>query len=188
MKLFEDFIKIIQLNEIGDDDPYVFSDPDGVRSGKAGWSFGPCQFDIANNSAAVICLARIGFTKDEIQGLIAQTIDVAPLNSKLKNGAPVIQTFSQNQLRYCVDGATDFINKYHVPCVDSVATLMLADTINQYGSLGHGSASYLLALGRPITAKDVLAMKLTWKYAKASQHNYDDTIRRYNNVVKVAPA
>jgi hypothetical protein len=38
MTLIEQFTKIIQLNEIGDDNPYCFTDPDGVKSGKSGWS------------------------------------------------------------------------------------------------------------------------------------------------------
>jgi hypothetical protein len=189
MTLLEQCTEVVKLNEIGDADPYRFDDPDGLRSGKSGWSFGPCQFDIANNSAASLCLKDCEFTDEEIAGLKAQTIpDMAPMNAKLAAHADVIERYSEAQLKYCVDGATEFINKYRVPFVDTAAILAIADTVNQYGSVGGGSASYLLALGRPVSAKDVLAMKLTWKYAKASKHNYDDTIRRYNNLIKVVTA
>lgn len=185
MKIINDaFRHVTRLNEVGDDSPYEFSDPDGVRSGKSGWSFGDCQFDIANNDQAAACLKDCGFTDGEIKGLIAQTVDVKKLNPRLESHAHVIDEYADRQLKYCIDGAAQFVEKYRIP-VDAPALLALADTINQYGSLGEGSGNHLAGLKRPITAQDVLAMKLTWKYSTSSKHGHDDTVRRYNNLMKV---
>jgi len=63
--------------------------------------------------------------------------------------------------------------------------LMTADTVNQFGSLGDGSAAHLLALSKPVTADDILAMKLTWKYAMTVPGGKADTKRRYSNVITV---
>jgi hypothetical protein len=188
MKSLEELFRLLIFeNECDGDESviYNFSDADGVRSGKSGYSFGVSQLDTKNNSQALACLSECGFTDAEIDCIINQTIDVKPFAPQLAAHADIIKKYDEAQLKYCVAGATEFVDKYHVPVVDTAALLAVADTINQYGSCGHGSASYLLALGRPVTAKDVLAMKLTWKYAQASKHNHDDTIRRYSNLMEV---
>jgi hypothetical protein len=178
------FRMLITRNEIGDDNPLEFSDPDGVRSGKSGWSFGGVQWDTKNNHTAIELLIKCGFTPDEIKGIVNQTIDVNPLNGKLKSNAELIEEYDEKQLQYCLNGAGQFAEKYGIAILDQGCLLALADTINQYGSLGSVSAGYLKRLDRPVTAKDVLAMKLTWKYS-ATEHGKADTERRYHNLEKV---
>lgn len=179
------FEQIISLNEGGPDVALKFSDPDGVRSGKSGWSFGDCQFDTRNNPLALDCLRECGFTQDEIDGVVDQTINVQPLAAKLRAHADVVRRYDMAQLQHCIDRAGQWCEKYGVPIGDSAAFLMFADTINQFGSLGGGSAAHIEALGHPATAQDILDMKLTWKYATQVPGGKTDTIRRYGNVMKV---
>lgn len=185
MKTLNDlFREIICENEGGDSVALKFSDPDGVKSGKSGWSFGVSQFYTRNNSRALDCLRECGFTEDEIHGLVDQTANVKLLEHKLFEHADIIARYDNAQLKHCLDAAGNFAADYKIAISDSAALLMLADTVNQYGSLGNGSASYCRGLDRPVTADDVLAMKLTWKYSQ-TEWGRKDTIRRYNNVMKV---
>jgi hypothetical protein len=183
-ELFRD---VIALNEGGDVFALTFSDPDGVRSGKSGWSFGLCQFDTQNNDAALECLAECGFTEEEIAGICHQTINVKPLERKLREHADVIARYDMAQLQHCLDAAGQFLEGYKLAVQDAAALLAIADTINQYGSLGNGAAGYLRRLNHPATAGDILNMKLTWKYAQ-SQRGYHDTVRRYQNIMQVMEA
>lgn len=183
-ELKELFREIIIENELGGDlnEALHFSDPDGVRSGKSGWSFGVAQFDTQNNDQAIACLRDCGFTDAEIKGVVAQTIDVKPLNKRLQDHAGVIIEYDQRQLQHCIDRARAFVDSRKIPLADTSALLSLADTINQYGSLGDGSARHLLDLGRPVTIDDITTMKLAWKYGKAHPK---DVVRRQENIKKV---
>lgn len=181
------FRKIIITNEIGPDmdEALKFSDPDGVRSGKSGWSFGAVQFDTKNNASAIACLKDCGFTDAEIKIIVNQTGDITPFNKRLAEHADIIEEYDERQLKRCLDGAKSFVDRYQIKLADDVALLSLADTINQYGSLGGGTAGRLKVLEHPATAEDILAIKLTWKYAMTGKHQHDDTERRHNNVVSV---
>ena len=181
----EMFRSIIALNEGGESVAYRFSDPDGVRSGKSGWSFGLCQFDTRNNGEAIKCLVDCGFTHDEIHGVVDQTIDVVPLAARLIAHKEIVDRYDMVQLQHCLDSAGNFAANHNIPLADSAAFLMTADTVNQFGSLGDGSAAHLLALSKPVTADDILAMKLTWKYATQVKGGKEDTKRRYSNVITV---
>jgi hypothetical protein len=188
MSIEKQFRDLICLNEGGNSVAHQFSDPDGIRSGKSGWSFGVSQFDTQNNSAALSCLRDCGFTDAEIKGIVNQTIDVKPLAKRLHDHADIIEQYDIQQLQHCLNSARAFVAKYAIPVADDAALLALADTVNQYGSLGSGSGSRLHGLGRAVTAQDVLDMKLTWKYATASKRGHDDTVRRFNNIAKVVKA
>ena len=181
----EMFDDIIGLNEGGKAAAYRFSDPDGVKSGKSGWSFGTVQFDTKNNGEAIKCLVDCGFTQDEIHGIVDQTIDVVPLAARLVAHKDVVDRYDMAQLQHCINSAGNFASDHNVPLADTAAFLALADVWNQFGSWGDGSAAHLLALGKPVTADDILAMKLTWKYATQVKGGHDDTIRRYKNVMEV---
>jgi hypothetical protein len=180
------FADLIFQNECDSNEDFIyrFSDPDGVRSGKSGWSFGRVQWDTQNNGMALDCLAECGFSHDEINGIVKQTIDVKPLAPRLKERADIITRYDEAQLGECIESAVNFCNVYKIPVTDTGALLALADTVNQYGSLGNGSASYLRKVDHPITAADILAMKLTWKYSE-TKRGHDDTIRRYDNLITI---
>lgn len=179
----EMFCDIICLNEGGEAVALQFSDPDGVKSGKSGWSFGVCQFDTRNNQQALACLKECGFTEDEIHGIVDQTINVKPLAAKLKAHADVIERYDMAQLQHCLDAAANFMSNYGIPDADGSGILALADYVNQYGSLGMGAASFFRMLGRPVDAAAVLGFKLNnTKYGK---EHPKDCKRRFDNIMAV---
>lgn len=187
--LNELFREVILANELENNLDFAlrFSDPDGVRSGKSGWSFGVCQFDTQNNDQALACLKECDFSPEEIDGIVKQTIDVKPLAAKLKDHADIVAKYDEAQLSLCIRKAQKFADNYHIPVSDTTALLALADTVNQYGSLGDGSAAYLRKLQHPVTAEDVLNMKLTWKYSQTAKGKAD-TQRRHGNIIKIMTA
>ena len=183
--LNELFRLVILENELGGSLKYAhkFSDPDGARSGKSGWSFGVCQFDTQNNDQALCCLKDCGFSEDEIQGIVKQTIDVKPLCSRLADNAGIIAKYDEAQLSHCLNSAVNFNNEYEIPVTDTAALLAQADYVNQYGSMGKGFAAYLKGLDGPVEAKDILTFKLD--HTTYGKNHPDDCKRRYNNLMKV---
>ena len=181
------FRDIIIANECGGDPSVAveFSDPDGVRSGKSGWSFGLCQFDLQNNSLATACLKACCFTPEEIFGLVRQTIDPKPLEAKLREHRTVIESFDAAQLRGCLENALRICDRFKIQLADDTALLAIADYDNQY----HLSAlnkpgylvNYLTLLGRPATAADILTFKLD--HTTYGQKCPGDCKRRHANVI-----
>ena len=186
------FRKIIIANELDNSLRHVhkFSDPDGVRSGKSGWSFGISQFDLQNNPLAAACLRACKFSEAEIAGLIAQTIDARALEPKLKAAAVTIEQFDRLQLSSCVARAQRILSKRSITPANDAALLSVADYANQYhlsdinkpGYLVH----YLARLDHPFTAADVLQFKLT--ATKYGREHPGDCRRRYANLVKIMEA
>ena len=178
---------VILENELDGNESFIyrFSDPDGVRTGKSGYSFGQCQFDTQNNDQALACLVDCGFTHDEIDGIVHQTINVVPLAARLIAHKEIVAKYDEAQLSHCINSAVNFCETYKLPVTDTAALLMLADTINQVGSVGASTAKYLSGLNRPVEAHDILTYKLTWKYATDSKRGYEDFERRYQNIIKV---
>jgi hypothetical protein len=183
--LNELFFDLILLNELGGKINFAlkFSDPDGVLSGKSGWSFAVCQFDTRNNKMALECLRKCGFTEEEITGVVNQNIDVKPLEHKLKEHSEIITKYSIEQLSYCLNKALNFDLDYGIPIADDAAILAGADYVNQYGNQGQGARAYYKSLNRPITAEDILTFKL--EKTKYGKEHPKDCHRRYDNLVKI---
>lgn len=183
------FEKVILANELSNNVAYAykFSDPDGVRSGKSGWSFGRSQFDTKNNPLALKCLSECGFDDTVIKGIVNQSIDVAPFNAKLRAGQAVIDRYDLVQFRACICKAQAVIKKHGITLVDDTALLAIADYDNQYylsdrdkpGYLVH----YLKRLGRPASARDILTFKL--EHTKYGKEKPGDCERRYNNLIRI---
>jgi hypothetical protein len=165
---------------------FTFSDPDGVRSGKSGWSFGVCQFDTRNNNQALACLAECGFNSDEIHSIVDQTIDVRPLSARLKEHSDIIAKYDEAQLSRCIFSALDFYNRHNIPVTDTGAILASADYVNQYGSQGDGFAAYMKSLSRPVVAADILEFKV--KHTVYGKRCPKDCERRFDNLVKILDA
>jgi hypothetical protein len=191
-QLIATFRKIILANELDNNSAYAhkFSDPDGVRSGKSGWSFGISQFDLLNNPTAAACLRACGFTEPEIHRLKAQTIDARALEPKLKAAAATIELFDQAQLKGCITRAQRILSKRSCTPANDAALLAVADYANQYhlsdinkpGYLVH----YLAKLARPFTAADVLQFKLV--ATRYGREHRGDCQRRYDNLIKIMEA
>jgi hypothetical protein len=185
-QLPELFRKIIILNELGGNMKYVlqFSDADGVRSGKSGWSFGVVQFDLSNNVLAAACLRECEFTENEIHGLITQSIDPKPLEQKLRDHADVVERYDQHQLEGCLDRATELLEGAGITPSDDTAFLAVADMANQYSPRTVDKLiAHLGTLGQPFKAIDVLDFKL--EHTPYGQAHDGDCKRRYMNVLKV---
>lgn len=183
------FQKVILANELGNNIAYAykFSDPDGVRSGKSGWSFGRSQFDTQNNPLALKCLSECGFDETVIKGIVNQSIDVTPFNAKLRAAFTVIDRYDAVQFRACICKAQAVTKKHGITLADDTALLAIADYDNQYylsdrdkpGTL----VNYLKGHGRPVTARDVLDFKLD--HTKYGREHPGDCRRRYDNIIKI---
>ena len=184
--LNELFYDVILLNELGGNKSAAlkFSDPDGA-SGRSGWSFGLCQFDTRHNDTALKCLAECGFTQDEIDGIVAQTVGVKTYSSRLAEHADIIEKYDTQQLSYCLNKALEFNVSHGIIMVDPTALLAVADYMNQYGSEGGGIAAYFndIDVNRPVVGQDVQDFKLT--RTKYGREHAADCNRRYANIVKV---
>lgn len=183
--LNELFREVILANELDNNLSFAmrFSDPDGVRSGKSGWSFGVCQFDTKNNDAALKCLAECGFGPEEIKGIVDQTVDVKRFFGRLAEHADIVMKYDEQQLSYCLDKALNFNTTYGIPVESPGGILAGADYCNQYGSEGNGAVVFYRALGRSITADDVLQFKLT--QTKYGREHPADCQRRHDNIIKI---
>lgn len=181
--LNELFRCLILANELDNtiDLAFRFSDPDGGRSGKSGWSFGVCQFDTRNNDQALKCLAAMGFTRDEIDGIVDQTIDVRPFAARLKAHSDIIAEYDEAQLSRCLFSAMNFCAAHNLPVVDTGAILASADYVNQYGSQGEQFAAFVKGLERPLVAEDILDFKLM--HTVYGERFPRDCKRRYDNLV-----
>ncbi len=182
------FRQIIIANELGGNEGLAlrFSDPDGERSGKSGWSFGVCQFDLSNNPLAAKCLLECGFSLSEVDALRAQTVDVKPFNTRLREHVLTICEYDERQLTGCLQRAAGLMDKYSIG-FDETALLAVADYHNQYHLSDIRKPGYLLfylsRLGRPATAQDVLDFKLnhtTW-----GRQRPDDCRRRHDNIIRI---
>jgi hypothetical protein len=186
--LVEQLDKIIIENELSGNLAFVhkFSDPDGVRSGKSGWSFGRVQWDVQNNPAAARCLAECGFTAAEIAGIKGQSIDVHQFEPRLKAHADIVKKWDDLQLESCLRRAQNILAKHGVTPADDTALLAVADYDNQYHLSDINKPGYLvhyLAGSGLFTAKDVLQFKLD--HTKYGEDHPDDCRRRYNNLIKI---
>lgn len=160
-----------------------FSDPDGVRSGKSGWSFGVSQFDTQNNDAAIECLKECGFSSAEIRGIVNQKVDVRPFAARLAAHAEVIERYDEAQLGRCVNSAMNVVAGNGIRAESPGGILALADYVNQYGSIGPQFVKFMVELGRPVIAADVLNFKLL--HTKYGREHKGDCKRRYANLIEI---
>jgi hypothetical protein len=179
------FRRIIIANELGGNLKlvYKFSDPDGVRSGKSGWSFGACQFDIANNPNALIALRECGFTTDQVRGLREQSLkDMNPMNGRLRANSTVVDRWDERQLQECLFHVSALLASCRIIFDDS-GLFACADYHNQINmSRGGKLHSHLLRHRGTVTAATVRDFKLTLPWGKKRP---DDVERRHNNIVRI---
>ncbi len=180
------FRKIILLNELGGKEhlAYRFSDPDGEHTGKSGWSFGVCQFDIANNNIAILCLKECGFSDVEISLLKKQQIpDMTGMNNRLLANKQIIDKWDTRQIDDCLSRVGSMAKLAPFSFLDEKAFLMAADYHNQfYISKGGQFFTWAKRFIAPISDYDILKYKLnqTWGLKRP-----DDVKRRYANILKV---
>lgn len=188
MDLRDTLRRVLLANELGNNErvAYRFSDPDGVRTGKSGWSFGRCQFDLQNNPRAAACLREIGFTEPEILGLKQQAYGPAAMarfNARLLAAAAEIDRLDQEEFDGIARHVLQVTANAGLHLADEETFTHLCDYHNQYSiEFGGKCVRYLQRLGRPITPEDVRAYKLTTLWGTKRP---DDVERRYNNIVRI---
>lgn len=178
------FRTVILHNELGGDLSlaYRFSDPDGERTGRSGWSFGICQFDTKHNPYSTLCLRECDFTTDEIVGIREQSIPIGPMNEKLDMSAGVVDWWDDKQLRECLEHPLTLCRRSDIVFATEEVLYHLADYHNQfYMSRGGKMHRFLQNVGREILPSDVLKLKQMTLWGKKRP---DDVSRRYANVVK----
>lgn len=180
------FRKLILLNELEGSLAHVlkFSDPDGVRSGKSGWSFGLCQFDLSNNGMASLCLRECDFSQTEINALKDQTcFDMDGANQKLAAHADTIARWDERQLSDCITRAREMAKLAGWTYLDDKAMLYAADYHNQM-YIGKGGPFFVWAkgLGRPVCDYDIYKFRMNQPWGEKRP---DDVKRRYANLLKV---
>lgn len=183
MELLKIFTQAILKNELDGNElaAYRFSDPDGIQTGKSGWSFGICQFDINNNPSAILALREIGFTTDQIIALKAQTIkNMTLMNATLKQNSTVVDRWDAKQLDECLNVPMQICVSSGITFANDEARIHVADYHNQfYMSRGGKLHNFLMSMKAPIVPEMILAfkLKLPWGLKRP-----DDVHRRYNNI------
>lgn len=180
------FARCIIANELGGQLSliYKFSDPDGVRTGKSGWSFGIVQYDINNNVNALLALREMDFTTDELAGLRAQTIEnMAPMDYKLYSHRDTVDKWDRHQIRECLALPLLYCNELGAEFSSEETFIHIADYHNQFGmSRGGKLYRWLKEQKKDITPEMVRDFKLALPWGLKRP---DDVKRRYENIVRI---
>lgn len=186
------FYKIIVANELGNDMSLVlkFSDADGVRTGKSGYSFGVSQFDIAHNQSAIECLQECGFTTYEIDILKKQEatkLQMLAYENLLAANSHIVDKWDKAQIKGCLDHSVHLLVSSGLSLWDTQTLYHIADYHNQfYFSNGGKLHKWLMNQQMPITSKMIVDFKLNetaW-----GKKRPDDVKRRYVNIVEICNA
>lgn len=163
---------------------YSFSDADGVRTGKSGWSFGITQLDINNNPYATLCLREAEFTTDEIDLLKKQSsVSMMLMDAKLKRHKDAVDKYDRIQLDECLQHSLDMCIETRCDFSRLETFLHIADYHNQfYFSKGGKLYKFLQAMSSPISPEDILKFKLSLPWGIKRP---DDVQRRYKNISKI---
>lgn len=183
--LLIDLFNCIKMNEIGSNDSlaYKFSDPDGVNSGKSGYSFGMSQFDIENNWDAIIGLKKAGFKPKDVKRLFCQNTNISDLNAKLLENKSVIDEMDVHHLETSANHCDRLCVKSNIEFVNNEAFIHLVDYHNQMYMSPNGKIHrYLASLDVPVTSDHILDFKLN--QTSWGKRRPDDVQRRYNNIVR----
>lgn len=181
------FRKILIKNELGGDLSLItqFSDPDGVRTGKSGYSFGICQFDLRNNVNALRCLADCHFSPIEIATLVLQLpdVDVDQMQDRLNAAAPHVDTWDTREIDRTINHVRGVVRSAGLVLAHNTVLLHLADYHNQFYMQRAGECVlYLAQVQGAITAEDLLAYKKTTLWGRKRP---DDVERRWRNIEQI---
>jgi hypothetical protein len=184
LRVLENAFTAITLNEIGTDTSlvYKFSDPDGVRTGRSGWSFGRSQFDFKYNYLGRKCLEACGFSGSEIADLIEQRkeINMDAMNSRLKQSAAIVDRFDKQHLEENFEHCA-LLLKDRVVFENEAVFVHIMDYHNQmYFSQNGKLHSWLLKQTRPISESDIFDFKLN--NTRWGRQRPDDVKRRFKTI------
>ena len=161
---------------------YQFSDADGLRTGRSGYSYGVSQFDIENNTEAILTLFDCGFTPKELKRLFLQNSNIDDLNLKLEASRDYVDEADNVHITAMIKHCCIF------NAIEDCATLaMIIDYHNQLrfdhnGKL-HRYLNGFIREGRPIDANTIYQFKVN--HTNWGQKRPDDVKRRYENIMEV---
>ncbi len=182
-------LQVITANEIGGDQnlAYKFSDPDGVRTGKSGYSFGPVQFDVKHNWTGILCLRDCGFRPKHLARLFEQRGPIDDLNAKLQANKTIVDAYSAQHVGESCEHVLGLLRGSGIQLENMEALVHIVDYHNQFYMSPHGKIHrWLLAHKIVFTPQMVLSFKLTdtaWGRKRS-----DDVQRRYDNITKLFKA
>jgi len=183
MTILEATRKALFANELDSNPNYLyrFSDPDGIRTGKSGYSFGLVQYDIMNNPVAEKCLKECGFTAQEIDRLKKQnTASVRDLEKKLRANSHIVDRYDNMQVAECVNHVRKHSDRLGVLFDSDEAFVHLADYHNQFYLSPNGKCmNFIAGLRHSVRPEDIKHFKLSLPWG---QKRPDDVLRRYNNI------
>lgn len=182
VKLFE---KILVANELGGnrEAAYRFSDADGP-TGRSGYSFGICQFDLTHRREAADILRLCGFADETIRALKHQDIPAKAYNAELAAQRDVIDTWDRREMSAIIDHVR---NVAHLRCfrfADDLAVLAACDYSNQFYLDVNGKlATHCAMLRKPVSYVDIFDFvrnETAWGYKRP-----DDVRRRQANIRRI---
>ena len=179
-------LDILTLNEIGHDHSlaYRFSDPDGLQTGKSGFSFGRVQFDIKNNKQAILHLRACGFTEEDVVRLLEQSGPIDDLNAKLLAASDMVDRFDLEHTRESVEHCMDLLAADDILVASEETILHIVDYHNQFymspGGKIHRRLRELKQKNMAIAPGHVLDFKLN--NTKWGRERPDDVRRRFKNI------
>lgn len=187
------FYKILTANELGNDLSLIlkFSDPDGIRIGKSGYSFGVSQFDLKNNAQAIRCLQECDFGQLEIEDLVNQPVisdtRMKYYETKLANSANIVEKFDLDHMTHTLEYVSGICSRDNIQLQNEETIYHIADYHNQFYFSKDGKLhTHLKAQDKTITPETILIFKLnktSW-----GQKRPDDVMRRYNNIARICRA
>lgn len=183
--------KIFVLNETGNiSNIYKFSDADGLKNLKSGYSFGLLQYDVnANPVVATNLLTSIGFTKTEIQRIMARDAKISDLQLKLQTpmAKSIIDKHDKEEIGKYITYILTSFNDLKGKIKDLRTFVELIDFHNQFHmNVNGGMHTFLKTIisnGKTITAEDIKSFKLKTKYG---QQYPKDVNRRFDNITSVS--
>lgn len=170
-------------NELGGNPKlaYCFSDADGKRTGKSGYSFGLVQFDIENNWDALRCLEQCGFWPKEIKRLFEQNAPIDDLNAKLYTSKAVVDRWDAKHINSSIQWCEKVTKGRYA---DMEALVHIIDYHNQFYLASDGPmANFIIQSNLPIGPDDILHFKLNNTYW--GKYHQNDVHRRYTNIRKI---
>lgn len=158
---------------------YRFSDPDGLKNGKSGYSFGASQFDIENNWNALWVLRRCGLTPKDLKRLYLQQDDISDLNNKLKENHGIIDAEDQKHIKEAYEHCRRLT--IGIQLADNEVMIHIMDYHNQFYFSQDGKLHRALkAHGAIIDSSFILAFKLNHTFW--GNKRPDDVERRFRNI------
>lgn len=171
-------------NELGSDPNLItrFSDPDGLRSGKSGYSFGISQFDIENNWTGILCLKECGFRPKDLDRLFEQSGSITDLNKRLRENSETVLKYDEMHMLESIEHVQRVLARTHHNYSElTLATILnLVDYHNQFYLSIQGKMHKWMLDQSNLNSSMILDFKLNntlW-----GSKNPSDINRRYRNI------